>query len=397
MPLIASLLVTLAGVLLVGLVFLDVFLTVLHPQAESPFSSRLQRALWRGLRGLSHALRGRARHRVLGQAVPLMIAALVTAWLGLLLVGFGLIYAAWIAQPGVLRVPDPATVPGWGDAFYFSGITLSTAGFGDEQPVHPLLRLVAVIESFSGVGVLSLSIAYVLEVYPVLQRKAVLAVLLNEETAGQVSGLPMLTRYLYPQNFEALADLLRTINLDLLFLAEAHRRLPVLHYVHPVEVERSFLRVLLVVRNLVAALHYGMAGGPGRAWSVDPRVLALEDSLFYTLHTLGSSLHLPLKLQPMTPQHQAEVVAVFGNMCAQLAARHLPNPDPAVILPGGASEYETAEAGFVRFVLTSETALVSYLRNSSYTYAEATERAARPQRLVSEMEVDERDPGQPES
>ena len=159
-----------------------------------------------------------------------MIAALVSTWFGLLLIGFALIYAAWIIQPGVFRQSDPAIPLGWGDAFYFSGVTLSTVGFGDEQPVHPLIRLVAVIESFSGVGVLSLSVAYVLEVYPILQRKAVLAVLLNEETGGQVAGLPLLARYLQVQNFEALADLLRTINLELLFLAEAHNRLPVLHY-----------------------------------------------------------------------------------------------------------------------------------------------------------------------
>lgn len=396
MALIGSLLVTGVGVLLVGLVFLDVFLTVLHPQTESPFSTRLQRGLWRGLRSLARLWRGQARHHVLGQAVPLMIAVLVVIWLCLLLIGFGLIYAAWITQPGVLRLPDSSGPPGWGDAMYFSGITLSTAGFGDEQPVHPLIRLIAVIESFSGVGVLSLSIAYVLEVYPVLQRQAVLAVLLNEETDGQVSGLPLLARYLQVQNFEALADLLRTINLELLFLAEAHRRLPVLHYAHPAEVERSFLRVLLVVRNLVAALHYGLAGGPGRAWSGDPRVLALEDSLFYALHTLGSSLHLPLQLQPMTPQHQAEVVAGFTALCAQLAALHLPTPD-ATSPPRAGSAYAAAQAGFVRFVLTSETPLMSYLRNSSYTYAAVTAGSPRPQRLVSEMAIDELDNGDAES
>ena len=62
-------------------------------------------------------------------------------------------------------------------------------------------------------------------------------------------------------------------------------------------------------------------------------------------------------------------------------------------MSGGPTEYAAAQAGFVRFVLTSETTLISYLRNSSYTYAEATAPATRPQRLVSEMEIDALDSG----
>ncbi|MEO6458159.1 MAG: potassium channel family protein, partial [Chloroflexia bacterium] len=257
-------LVTIVGLLLVGLTFFDVFVTVLHPQAESPFSSRLQTFTWRTLRLASRPLKGRSRHRVLALAVPLLIVVLVATWVTLMVVAFGLIYAAWISIPGAFNIPGQSGEPGLVDALYFSGVTLGTIGYGDFQPLHGLLRLTAVVEGFTGVAVLSMSIAYILEVYPVLQRKTVLAVLLNEETAGQVHGLALLVRYLRGGNFEALAGLLRFVNLELLFLAEAHRRLPVLHYGHPVDVEHSFLRVLLVVQNLVAALRYGMRGGVGR-------------------------------------------------------------------------------------------------------------------------------------
>lgn len=381
-----SVLVTILGVVLISVTFFDVFITVLHPQAESPFSSRLQTSTWRVLRLVTRPLRGRWRHRVLGLAIPLLIVVLVGVWVTLMAVAFGLIYAAWIGVPGGFNIPEQGDAPGFADALYFSGVTLGTIGYGDFQPVHPLLRLASVVEGFTGVAVLSMSIAYVLEVYPVLQRKSVLAVLLNEETDGQVNGLPMLSRYLHTGNFEALASLLRMINLELLFLAEAHRRLPVLYYGHPTEPERSFLRVLLVVQNLVAALRYGTAAGVGRQWSQDPRVRDLEDSLFYALYTLGSSLHLTLKSRLVAEEFEAQAAIAFKQLCNDLAALKLPTPSTTVEAAGGLTEYERAYAGFRRFHIAGDTALVSYMLNSGYTYAEATRAATRPEKLVSDLD-----------
>ncbi|MDQ6693599.1 MAG: ion channel [Chloroflexota bacterium] len=336
---------------------------------------------------MARPLKGDARHRFLGLAIPLLIVGLMASWVLLLLFAFGLIYAAWIAAPGAFRTTIGGSTPEWGDALYFSGITLATVGYGDFQPVHVFLRVVAIIEGFSGVAVISLSIAYVLEIYPIIQRKRVLAVLLNEETAGQVSALPLLVRYLRNNNFEALADLLRLINMEMLTVAEAHRRLPVLHYSHPVEVERSFLRVLLVVRNLVATLRYGVASGRGIAWSQDPRVRGLEDTLFYTLHTLGSSLHLPLGAAPDGEEHEQRIEATFQELCDRLLSYGLPSPGRTAGGAGASSEFDAVYASFHRFYTVTEAPLTSYLRNSGYTLAEATEVAARPQQLVSELEV----------
>jgi hypothetical protein len=373
-----------AGGLLIGLTLLDIFLTVLHPQAESPFSSRLHMTIWFVLRQVARPLRGRACHRVLGLGLPLMVAALMVAWLLMLFVGFGLIYSAWIDVPGAFRLPDGTTTPDWRDALYFSGVTLGTVGYGDIQPVEPWLRMAATVQGVSGIAVLSLSVAYILEVYPMLQRKAVLAVLLNEATDGQVDGLPLLARYLRGGRFEALASLLTRVNAELLTLAEAHRRLTVLHYAHPVEMERSFLRILLVVRNLVATLRFGLAGGAGQDWSDDPRVLDLHDSLLYALYTLGSSLHLPLA---GSARAEEEAGAAFRHLCERLATLDLPTPRRCSSAAGEPAEFDRACSGYVHFTLLSDTAILSYLRNSGYSADEATADAVRPDHLVSMLET----------
>ncbi len=132
---------TLVGVLLICLVVFDVFVSVLHPQAESPFSSRLQTVVWYVLRLAARGLRGRSCHRLLGLAVPFMIVVLVGAWILGLLVAFGLIYAAWITTPGAFRSPDQSLALNWADAFYFSGVTLGTIGYGDFRRCIPFYGL----------------------------------------------------------------------------------------------------------------------------------------------------------------------------------------------------------------------------------------------------------------
>jgi hypothetical protein len=306
----------------------------------------------------------------------------------MLLGAFGLIYASWVSSPGGFRGPTGGQTLNWGDALYFSGVTLATIGYGDIQPVHPLLRIAAVLEGFSGIAILSLSVAYVLEIYPVFQRLRVLAVLLNEETDGQVEGIPMLVRYLRNNNFEALADFLRTINLDLLFLAEAHGRLPILHYIHPTDVERSFLRTLILVRNLTGVLRYVLAGGDGVPWNDDPRVHDLEDSLFYTLHALGSSKQLPLSARVDNNRSQENAAKAFDAVTARLVAANLPVYDDTKPPSGGLSRRERSRLLYSRFFASTDLPLHSYLRNTAYTYSDAARNAVRPQRMLEELEAE---------
>ena len=65
------------GLALIALGLLDVFLTVLHVQVESPISNKLDRAFWRLLVRLTRALPARLRDEVLGWGAPLMIGGII--------------------------------------------------------------------------------------------------------------------------------------------------------------------------------------------------------------------------------------------------------------------------------------------------------------------------------
>lgn len=48
---------------------------------------------------------------------------------------------------------------GFFESFYFSGVTLATLGYGDITPIHPIARLLALYEVFSGILIIAVAIA----------------------------------------------------------------------------------------------------------------------------------------------------------------------------------------------------------------------------------------------
>ncbi len=277
------------GCVVVAVALLDVVVTALHPAAESQLSARFHRALWFAVRYAARPLPVRARRALLGWTLPLSVAGLVLSWLLALLVGFALLYAPGLVTPrafahAVGAGPAPTL---WGDALYFSGVCLTSIGFGDIVPRAGLVRAAAVAEGLAGLLVVGVAITYVLAVFPVLPQARVLARTLNEEADGQVDALPLVRRYLAVGAMEPLAQRCRELATQLMTLTEAHTTHPILFYAHPARAELSFLRVLIVAQRLVAALRYGLRAQEHAGLVADPRVVGLEESLIAVLRTLG--------------------------------------------------------------------------------------------------------------
>ena len=101
--------------------------------------------LWRGRRlGLGWALRAELAVFWLTSGFglkPLRVLLTAVAVTG----GFAVVY--WVGD-GV-RTPAGEAVPGFADALYLSGVTVSTVGYGDVMPARPL-RFAAVAEGWLG-------------------------------------------------------------------------------------------------------------------------------------------------------------------------------------------------------------------------------------------------------
>lgn len=78
-----------AGFLVLLLLYLDVFLTVFHPEGHGgPLTGRLNRTAWGGFRALAGARPAKA----LAFAGPMMPVLTLLVWMGLLIAGYALIY-----------------------------------------------------------------------------------------------------------------------------------------------------------------------------------------------------------------------------------------------------------------------------------------------------------------
>ena len=304
-----------AGVLLLALVQLDIVATVLHPGLESPFSNRLQRGLWRALRRIARRPGG----ALLTAGFPLMIVSLIFAWLGLLLVGFALLYHPWLGDPRAFTLPTGAR-SSWLAALYFSGTTLSTLGYGDIAPVAWPFRLLAVTEAASGVVTITLSVTYLLNVFPALTRQRALALALDAETVGHPGGLPLVRRYLGGRHrWEAQFDArLRELAGAILDLTANHESHPILYYAHPRRVEQSVLRVLVTAQGLVGLLRYGLSPDAHGDLVHNPQVVLLEQALGYSLRHLAASLHTPSAAPRDDRALRDRYAADYRGLCAEL-------------------------------------------------------------------------------
>ena len=345
----------LLGLGLISIAVLDVFLTVLHVQVESPISNRINRALWRGLLALTRTLPAGTRGEILAWGVPLMIGTMILIWGAQYVIGFGLLYLPFIHDPAIFSTEDAGTSSALGDAWYFSAVSFFTIGYGDIRPVHPLARLLAVVEGASGLLTVSLSVTYLLSVYPLISRKVAIAVALNQETAGRSDGVVVAARYLPAGRVDALAERLRWLNDELLNIGHSHGFYPILYYVRPRGVHESFARTLAVTQGLIATLRYGLDPSVHRDVVSDPRLAILEEGLLYVLHVLAESSHLAPEAES-----RCDIERARADYCA--LQRELNEHGLTAVRPG---DDATAEA-HARFRAATDRYIRAYAANIGY-------------------------------
>lgn len=223
----------LAGVGLLLLLTVDVFLTVFHPQAHGgPFSRRMMSGIWWGLSRVGR-VSGRFKNRLLSLAGP-MLALLSLFWWGLLmLIAFAFIYADHVDQLVFTRAPGAD----WIEAVYFSGTLLSTVGLGDVVAGVGWLRLVSFAESLSGFVLVSVAVTYVVSVYQAHRESTSLAMDIGTLFGDDPErGIHRALRHL-----DRLDSFAHGAAQRLNGLVSAYKQYPVLHYFRPPDPRQSVL------------------------------------------------------------------------------------------------------------------------------------------------------------
>jgi len=165
---------TVVGALLVAVVVRDVFHTLFHPIGHGSIAPQVMKVTWRLLRLLP------ADRRISSLTGPLGIAMVVLTWGSLAVLGWALIYFAQMPEGFAFGSElNRAEHNGLLDSLYLSLVTVSTLGFGDMVPASASLRLIAPLEALFGFMLLTAAVSWVLQIYPALHRRRVLALQLS--------------------------------------------------------------------------------------------------------------------------------------------------------------------------------------------------------------------------
>lgn len=294
---------TTAGVVLLVLIIFDVYATVLHSSARyGPVGESLNRAVWRTARAVALRLSRARRHRLLNMIGPLLLPLLIVVYIVLLILAFALVYYPHI--PANFTFSEAHTEPGWVDAVYFSGITLTTVGYGDLVPRLASLRFLALFEAASGLVVISLAITYMLTVYTALERKRAVALSLYHQAGEGADVAGLIAHHFVEGRFYGLRDALRTVTRDLQGMLESHIDHPVIHYFHPVEVYKSTPRILFLLLETCTVIRAALDREVNQDLRNYPEVRTLEAGVRHVLTQLINSLDLERRERPRRPTPQ---------------------------------------------------------------------------------------------
>lgn len=287
----SAILLTILGTGLLALVAYDVYATVLHARARSgPIGETLNRSVWRISRTLAFRLPRQRRHRLLNAVGPLLLPLLIIVYIVLLVFGFALIYYAYM--PAHFSVAPEAMSPPWIESVYFSGITLTTVGYGDIAPHTTPMRLVALIESASGFALISLAVTYLITVYGALERKRAVALSFYHQAEEGADVAGFIAHHFVEGRFYGLDATLRLATRDIQGLLESHVEHPVIHYFHPVEVYKSLPRMLFLMLETCSVIRSCLDIEQYRELYNHPVIRNLEASTRHVLYELDASLRL---------------------------------------------------------------------------------------------------------
>jgi len=248
-----------AGFILIALGAFDLFMTVLYYDAAGPLSLRLYRFVWALCRRVASKVPDRHTYFVLSLGVPLMVLGSLMLWIAMQVAGFAAIYYVGL-HGGAFRLSDGLEASAV-EALYLSAISLSGLGYGDIGPVTAPYQLVAALQALLGYGFLTLAIAYVVNVYKVIEDMGVLSSDIYHESERTYDARHILEVHFHRGPPRDLGGRLNNFYNGLVSHHEGMRHYPVVYYFYSRRGYAALPYRFGFIGRVVAALRWGLPGG----------------------------------------------------------------------------------------------------------------------------------------
>lgn len=213
---------SLVGLLLVAVTLVDVGVTVMAVSSgPGPITGAVSKGLWWGFRSVHKRVR---IHSVLRAAGPLIVLTVVTTWLLLMILGWGLVFG----QEGSLLQEGETLEPAWGRIHYAASLILGR-GTGSFNPAGFVWRFAEQLAALTGVAFVGITLAYVLPVIAAVVHKRQVAA-----TIATLGGNPIqvLTRAWNGRDFGDLNLHIIALVPEIALLSQRHLAYPVVAYFH---------------------------------------------------------------------------------------------------------------------------------------------------------------------
>ena len=291
-----------AGLAVVVVALVDLaWTTVAAGSGAGPISGRLAAGLWRAALAVH---RRRPSHTLLSVAGVSTVFSVLALWIGLVLAGWLLVFAASDGAVRVSQTSEPADLVG---RAYFVGYSVFTLGNGDYRPGAGLWQLATVLAAGTGLVLVTLSITYLVPVAS--------AVALRRQLASTVTALGSTPQEIVTTAWDghAFTGLSRRL-VDLGALIETSRQqhltYPVLHYFHSRSPDSAAAPNLTNLTHALHLLRHGVAPDVRPAPAVLVPLERTLDAFLSTLRRAHLDPHQPLPLPGLAPLTAAGIPTV---------------------------------------------------------------------------------------
>lgn len=285
-------LLAIAGLIVYGLVFLDIIITAFSANGAGFLTSKISHIVWHAWLFGSRKLKAPG---LLNYAGMVVVCSVLLLWL--LLIWGANILIVFSDPYSVLQSQTKVPASGW-EKVYFTGYVISSLGNGDYIGGSAGWKVYIALSSFTGIIAITLSISYLVPVLSAVTGKRQLSLYIS--SLGQ-TPLQILLNGWNGKDFSRLETHLQSLSSQILSLSENHLSHPVLHFFYTADRDKASVLSIVKLDEALSIL-YGYVAEEKRP---DPLTLQVaRKSIDAFLQNLNSQMTPPAATAPPEPNLQ---------------------------------------------------------------------------------------------